>query len=152
MITESGRVVAMEADGIWVETASQSTCSRCAARKGCGQSLLAQVSGHRSHIKVAYNGHDPQGFQEGATITIGLHESAVLRGSLLVYCLPLFGLIVGATLGHSAGLPEAGVALLAAAGLIISSLGIHVFTRRYSNDERFQPVVVSSTTHTIKLP
>lgn len=143
LIIEQGKVVAIEADGIWVETANQSACGKCAARKGCGQSLLAQIDGHRSYIKAALNGFHPADFKEGGVITIGVHEDAVARGSLLVYCLPLLGLLCGAALGDAFGLPEAGVVAFAAAGLLLCGLAVRTISHAKATDERFQPIVVS---------
>jgi sigma-E factor negative regulatory protein RseC len=143
VITEQGKVVAVESDGVWVETANQSACSRCVARKGCGQSLLAQVDGHRSYIKAAFNDYEARDFQEGQVVEIGIHESAVTRGSFLVYCLPLLGLVMGAGVGDALGVPEVGVAAFSAFGLMMSGLGVRWFSRRTSIDARYQPVVVN---------
>ncbi len=143
MITETGKVVAIETNGVWVETANQSACGRCAARKGCGQSLLVKADGHRSYIQAAWNGHASDKCREGDLITIGIHESAVLRGSLMVYCLPLLGLVVGAIIGNILSLPEAGVAASTAIGLTAATLGVRWFSRRHVGDPRFQPVVVA---------
>ena len=53
MRVETGRVVAIERDGRWVETIRQSTCGSCAARKGCGHGLLNRYAyGKRGYIKV----------------------------------------------------------------------------------------------------
>jgi sigma-E factor negative regulatory protein RseC len=142
VIIESGRIVAMECDGVWVETANQSACGRCSARKGCGQSLLAQVNGHRSYIKAAWNGQTSRNFREGDFISIGVHETAVLRGSLIAYCLPLIGLVGGATLGNAAALSEPGVVAFSIAGLILAAVVVHGLSRFYRDDERFQPVVI----------
>ncbi len=142
MIIESGRIVAVESGGVWVETANQSACGRCAARKGCGQSLLVQVDGHRSYIKAAWNGQQAQDFREGEFIRIGVHETAVLRGSLMAYCLPLAGLVGGATLGDAMGFPESGVVAVAIAGLVLAGIVVRGLSWLYKNDERFQPVVI----------
>ena len=48
-------------------------------------------------------------------VVIELPESAILRGSLLVYCLPLFFALVGAVLGEALG-------ELAAIGFFVSGL------------------------------
>lgn len=144
MITEPGKVVAIDADGIWVETANQSACSRCSARKGCGQSLLAQMDGHRSYIKAGLNGHAPGDFREGNLITIGVHETAVLRGSLMVYCLPLLGLMGGALAGNAFDLNELGVAVCTLAGLVTAAVAVRWSSQAHSHDERFQPVVVDT--------
>ena len=42
-IIESGRVVAVEETGVWVETIRSSACGSCAARSGCGHRTLAGV-------------------------------------------------------------------------------------------------------------
>ena len=53
MLTETGRVVALEQDSLWVETIRQSTCGSCAVQKGCGHGLINQISdGSRSFIRV----------------------------------------------------------------------------------------------------
>ena len=53
MLVETGRVVAVDPDGVWVETIRQSTCGSCAAQQGCGHSLLNRISdGKRSYIRV----------------------------------------------------------------------------------------------------
>jgi sigma-E factor negative regulatory protein RseC len=151
VIVEPGKVMAVEADGVWVETANQSACSRCAARKGCGQSLLAQVDGHRSYIKVRYAGYAASDFKEGDAIEIGVDESAVLRGSLLVYCTPLIGLLGGALLGNilfgglsgnSAAMSELATVLTAGIGLLLGAASVRWLSSRQCNDQRFQPVVV----------
>ena len=40
MLTETGRVVAVDDDGLWVETVRRSTCNACGVRQGCGHGLL----------------------------------------------------------------------------------------------------------------
>ena len=42
-ILESGRVVAIEQNAVWVETLRSSACGSCAARSGCGHRTLAGV-------------------------------------------------------------------------------------------------------------
>lgn len=149
MITEAGKVVAVERDGVWVETANQSACGRCSARKGCGQSLLAQMDGHRSYIKALLNGHSPGEFREGDMVTIGIDENAVVRGSLVVYCLPLLGLVAGAVIGNGFSFPDIGVAAVAFAGLVAAGLAVRWFSRRHSHDEDFQPVIIGPVSATI---
>ena len=53
MLIETGRVVAVDAQGLWVETIRQSTCGSCAARSGCGHGLLNRMSdGRQGYIRV----------------------------------------------------------------------------------------------------
>jgi sigma-E factor negative regulatory protein RseC len=40
MLTEQARVVALDAETVWVETIRQSSCGSCSARAGCGHGML----------------------------------------------------------------------------------------------------------------
>lgn len=65
MLTETGRVIAIDDDGVWVETLKQSACHQCKARKGCGQKLLASTFANTSKLKVYFR--SPTSFsQQGA--------------------------------------------------------------------------------------
>ena len=37
MLEETGTVVKIEPDALWVETVQTTTCGSCSARRGCGQ-------------------------------------------------------------------------------------------------------------------
>ena len=53
MLTEVGRVIAVERDGLWVETIRSSTCGSCGARKACGHGLANQMrDGERGLVRV----------------------------------------------------------------------------------------------------
>ena len=100
MLTETGRVVAIETDTVWVETIRTSTCGRCAARSGCGHGVLARATGAKGLIRVratdALRASDCRIHDE---VTIELPESAILQGSALMYLLPLLLGIAGSMLG-----------------------------------------------------
>ena len=49
MLTETGKVIAIEDDGLWVETLQLSACAQCAARQGCGQRVLAKAGMQNLH-------------------------------------------------------------------------------------------------------
>ncbi len=93
MLEESAVVVAIEGPDAWVQTIRQSACAACSARQGCGQSVLARMSGGRANqVRVANRCHA----RVGQTVVLGLSESAFLRASMMVYLVPLIGLIAGA--------------------------------------------------------
>jgi sigma-E factor negative regulatory protein RseC len=52
MILETGVVVAVESDGLWVETIQKSACEVCVAEKGCGQKFLSKLAGKTVSIRV----------------------------------------------------------------------------------------------------
>ncbi len=94
MLREIGRVVAVETASVWVETIPSSLCGKCAARAGCGQGIVSRTTGHRGLVQAleteAVRAQDCKVDDE---VEIELPESAVLKGSLLVYLAPLlFGI------------------------------------------------------------
>ncbi len=91
MLTETGRIVAVEKDWVWVETIRQSTCGSCSAAKGCGHGLMNQVSdGRRSYLKVSVGGFPGQAFTVGDEVRIAIPEQLMLSGSFMMYMVPLF--------------------------------------------------------------
>lgn len=115
MITETGKVVAVSGDRVWVQTIRTSACESCSARNGCGQRALAGVSGGRANQVLVPNS---LGARVGDEVTVAISESALLGASLLVYGLPLILMVLGAVFGHQfSGGDDAAAMLGAAAGL-----------------------------------
>lgn len=100
MITETGKVVAVRGDQVWVQTIRTSACQQCAARHGCGQKALASVTGGRANRVLVANS---VGARVGDEVLIGIPEEALLGASFLAYALPLLGLVAGSLAGHSMG-------------------------------------------------
>lgn len=138
MLSESGRVVAVEVDAVWVETIRSSLCGSCAARAGCGHGVLARASKGKGLIKVRESAHV---FASDCAINdevdIELPESAVLHGSFLVYLLPLLIAIVGALVGdhYSEGWSLVGFVLGLAAGFAL----VRVLPRLTGSTDAFEP-------------
>lgn len=147
MIEESAQVVAVEgASGeyVWVETQRQSTCGGCAANQACGTATLAKVLGtRRTRVRAINQG----GAQVGDRVIVGIDETALIRGSLAVYAMPLLTLLAGGIVGAllSERLQVTGESLtlgLGIAGLLAGLLWLKGFTRRIRDDSRYQPVVL----------
>jgi sigma-E factor negative regulatory protein RseC len=101
VIKETGRVVTIEEDGVWVETIQQSACQTCVAEKGCGQSLIAKMTGKTTAIRVLPGLCDLSLIGRDDRVVIGIPEHVVVSGTLLVYLLPLLTMISGALLSGS---------------------------------------------------
>lgn len=112
MITETGKVVAVSGDRVWVQTIRASACESCSARNGCGQRALAGVSGGRANQVLVTN---TLGARVGDEVTVAIEESALLGASLLVYALPLVLMVVGAVTGHQLSEGQDAAAMLGAA-------------------------------------
>ena len=145
MLTETGRVVAVERDSVWVETIRQSTCGSCAVQKGCGHGLINQISdGSRSYIRVLPGKVSPQACAVDDQVKISIPEEVLLRGSLIVYMLPLLSMLAGAA--ATVGLLQGDQDLLALMGAALGfALGVglvrwHAWQHR--DDVSLQPTLL----------
>ncbi len=145
MLLETGRVVAVEDDGVWVETIRQTTCGSCAAQKGCGHGLLNSMSaGHRSLIRALPGALKPADCRVDDEVRISIPEEVILRGSFIVYMVPLVIMLAGTIIGSS-GLTtntDVGAALGAALGFAVGVLLVRIHARRHRDDPSLQPTLV----------
>ena len=93
MLEENGIVVSISKGMAEVSVTPQSACGSCSASSGCGTSLIASLFPERNSRFKVKNSLDAQ---IGEQVTIGLHESALQSASLILYLIPLAGLIFGA--------------------------------------------------------
>lgn len=145
MIEETAQVVCIDEGDVWVETRRQSTCSGCAAEKGCGTAALSKVLGNRrTRLRVLAD----MPLAVGDQVVIGIGAQALVRGSLAVYAVPLLLLLLGAVLGRLGadhGLwssAESASLILGLGGLAAGLLWLKRFTRRIQGDRNYQPVVL----------
>lgn len=138
MITETGKVVALKGDAVWVQTIRTSACQSCAARNGCGQKVLAGATGGRANQILVANSVNAR---VGDEVTIGIDEQALLGASLLVYAVPLMLMVGASVLGHHFSGGHDGAAILAAgAGLALGFLAGRRLQRAGGKD--YEPYLV----------
>ncbi|MDC0361589.1 SoxR reducing system RseC family protein [Halioglobus sp.] len=144
MLTENGRVIAVEPGGLWVETVRRSTCGACSAQKGCGHGILNRMTdGKRGYIRVLPGEQSIQDYRVDDEVRFSIPEEVILRGSIVAYLVPIVGLLVGAT-GAAAWLPqiENSAALLGAVGGFIFGLGlVRWHAVRHHDDPAYQPLL-----------
>ena len=140
MIEQEGRVVAVEANAVWVETLRRGTCASCSARSGCGQGIMSNlgIGERRGRVRTLT---DLQ-LCVGDTVMIGVSEQALLSGSAQVYLLPLLGLFAMALLADHQGASEPWVILSGLAGLLGTWLYIRWRSLRTEDDPATQPIVL----------
>jgi len=96
-IREQGVVVALVTGGVVVETQRQTGCQSCASRGGCGINLMQKALNRKSHqVRVATE----LTLGLGDRVQLVLPASALVQASLLMYVLPLLGLMIGALAGQ----------------------------------------------------
>ena len=145
MIFETGVVVAVESDGLWVETIQKSACEVCVAEKGCGQKFLSKLAGKTTSIRVLRNKLSPETFSVGQSVTIGIPEDVIVMASLLVYLLPIVAAVCGASVFDATDLQSIGGAL---AGLLLGGLAVNLHSVKKRNDLRFNPVLIEAQSET----
>jgi len=102
VIEEIVKILGIENDYLWVEGIQRSACHTCSAQQGCGQSLLAKLTAQPVRLKIPLEGRDAGSFTIGQDVTIGIAEHVMVRGSLLIYLLPLLLLLLGIWVGDRA--------------------------------------------------
>ncbi len=147
MLTEVGRVVAVERDGLWVETIRSSTCGSCGARKACGHGLANQLrDGERGLVRVLPGDAGVGDCAVDDRVVISLPEEIILRGSFIAYVLPLAGMLAGAlaALEFLPGNPDVLSAVGAAAGLVAGFALVRMHSTAHHDDPRYQPVLLQN--------
>lgn len=142
MIEETALVVSQEGSHIWVETQRKSTCGACSAKTGCGTSALEKVVGQRAVRLRVLNTVDAE---VGEQVIIGLDDAALVRGSLVVYLIPLLLMIAGALVGEFVAGQGAGdlpSALGGLVGLVVGFGWLKTFSAGFASKHAFQPQII----------
>jgi len=142
MIVETGTVVAIESDSLWVQTIQKTACEACVAQKGCGTRVLSKLTGKTNRIRVLLDRHSADAIAIGQDVDIAIPEDVIVKGSLLVYLLPVICAVSGAWLAGSAG--DTGSILGALGGLLASGMMVNYHSKKTRNDLRTNPVLFDS--------
>ena len=153
MLTETGRVIALEADGLWVETIRRSTCGSCSVQKGCGHGLLNRIyDGKSGYIRVLPGDQAIENYSIDDQVLISIPEEIILRGSFIAYILPLMGMLSGAfaAVNWLPGNGDLPALLGAASGLALGFALVRWHGARHRHDPDFQPVLQSVVTSSVE--
>jgi sigma-E factor negative regulatory protein RseC len=125
MTAERGIVESVEAEWAWVKTKRSSACENCDSRHHC----LAQ-GGDQMVVKA----QNTVRAKKGDEVELYLSTATKLKGTAIVYLLPVLGLFVGAfsagPLSEALGLnPSLGMVIFTITGLVSA-----VFLMRYLAD------------------
>ncbi|MCY4046207.1 MAG: SoxR reducing system RseC family protein [Cellvibrionales bacterium] len=96
MITEKAQVVAINEDAIWLKSTRQSACDSCKLKTGCGQKLLAEAKGRQHFIEVPVTKDFTESLSVHDDVDVAINEQTLLKGSLVLYVLPLILMLLGA--------------------------------------------------------
>ncbi|MEO1078075.1 MAG: SoxR reducing system RseC family protein [Pseudomonadota bacterium] len=150
MLTETGRVVGLDGDTVWIETLRQSTCGACSARSGCGHGLLnaALPGGSRALVKARLDSDLRRSISLQDQVEVALPERSFLTAAAALYLLPLVTAVLGALVAQAfwsdAGASaDAAVALASLAGLGTGLGVVRWLSRRQLATGSYVPVVTA---------
>ena len=155
MLEEHATVVAVEENAVWAEVQRQSVCGQCAANKGCGSAVLQKVLGNKRNI---FRVSGDLRVSVGDEVVIGVNENAIVKGSLLVYALPIICIIVFALLGETIASRMMSIesdymsVLGAAIGLIVSVFGLRWHSNKSNNQPQYQPIMLRHVNQIVVQP
>ncbi|MFT6300473.1 MAG: sigma-E factor negative regulatory protein RseC [Saprospiraceae bacterium] len=136
MIHENATIVAIQESGLWVETIQQSTCQTCVAQKGCGQRLIAKVTGNTTTIRVLPGLFDTGLMQVHDKVVIGVPEKVIVNGTLLAYFLPLMTMVL--TVALASHLSNSDLIIAAAAITSLCAGGLIVRLHSHLNQDNYE--------------
>jgi len=144
MIEEQAQVVRVIGSQLVLQAQTQSACGHCSASKGCGTSVLSKVVGRKFTRFQVENNIDAE---VGDTVVVGISEDALLKGSMVMYIIPILGMLVFAMTAEYSFEPlikhrDLAIAASGIMGLVFGSLLSKWYFQRQSSQQRFAPVVL----------
>ncbi|WP_434358590.1 SoxR reducing system RseC family protein [Parasalinivibrio latis] len=143
MITAVATVVKAEKGEILLSCRQQSSCGSCASQSSCGTGIVSKaLPGRDLSVSVASD----KNLSPGTQVEIGLTERSVLGSAMLVYLVPLFGLIAGTALGQFlSNLIGAGEGVIILCALLFAAAGLFLarsIARKRENESHLKPVLL----------
>lgn len=139
MMQEQAIVVEVNGQQVSVETDHQSSCGHCSAKNGCGSALLGKFfDRNKQHLIVETD----LKLSVGDRILLGLDESALLRGSFIVYAVPLLMMLFFPIVINQFVISEIISILSAVVGFSIGIIYVKYFSVVARNGDNFSPVVL----------
>lgn len=143
MIETQAVVMKIEDSIAYVQAERKSSCSGC-SESNCGTSVLANFLGQKAPL---YRANNALGAKVGERVVVGLEESALFKGTLLLYLFPILllfaGAVAGSALADTADAREACSVAGAVIGLVAGFLWLKVLSARIGLEKKFQPVILS---------
>lgn len=127
-----------------VKTQRQSACQSCELKSGCGQGLLNQLSNSKGLVIDLENRIHAV---KGDIVLLSLPDEGLVSAALLMFILPLVGLMSGGSLGASLGASEPIIALCGLVGFVLGLVFVRFISVRREHDPRFKPIMSGLVLH-----
>jgi len=137
MSAERGIVEKVEPGWAWVKTKRSSACSSCGSRHHC----LTQGSD-----QMVVKAQNTARAKKGDEVELYLSTKTKLKGTAIVYLIPVFGLFTGAfsanPLSAAIGMnPSLGMAVFTLTGLVLSVFLMRYLANRMDSKQTLTPLV-----------
>lgn len=140
MLTENA-VVLSYCNGIAkVQCESQSACGSCAAKQGCGTSVLSELAGEKGKHIFTVESLTP--LKAGQIVQIGLAEKSLIFTALLMYIVPLLSILLTTFLTEGIFTNELTRASLILLTTTFSFIFVRWYSKRLNQREAYQPVLL----------
>ncbi|MBV1888955.1 MAG: SoxR reducing system RseC family protein [Proteobacteria bacterium] len=144
MIEQSAEIVEIGFGSIWIKAPRQTVCGSCAAQSSCGQNLWSKFFEDRQDpVEVKFDASRHNDLIVGNQVVIGIPESVVVKGSLLVYIMPLITMLVAVVAGRTIwGQSDTVTIFCAATGLAAGFILTRSHAKKSKNNPDLQPVLL----------
>ena len=143
LLKETGLVTKVEGDVAWVNTASKLACSSCKVESTCGNGILEKYLAGKVFVSKINNSLQAN---VGDKVEIAIPRSSITKASMIVYFVPLVGLILGALIGQNLFNSEATTIVSSIGGFILGLAVTHFYNQRLADSQEYQPKMVSKVT------
>jgi sigma-E factor negative regulatory protein RseC len=140
MLKEKGLVTEVVGNIATVTTINQLACSSCKVADTCGNGIVEKyLSGQlfSSQINNTINA------KVGETVFIQIPKSSITKASLIVYLIPLLGIMLFAIAATLLNLTENLTILSSLSGLVLGMLVTKFYNHKILKKELYQPKMVS---------
>lgn len=144
MIEQQARVISVQGDELVLEADTQTACGSCEVKSGCGTSVLSKWLGRKF---THFNAQNTVNACVGDEVIVGLAESALLTGSVVIYLWPLLGMIFFALAADQLFSAEQAardllISLIAFVGAAAVFGVCHRYLSTASSQQKLNPVVL----------
>jgi sigma-E factor negative regulatory protein RseC len=98
MIEEQAIVIKASKEHVTLEVVRTKPCGLCGQVRGCGNSIWGKIFSHQSGLIETRNNLNAK---LGDVVILGIDETLMLKGSLMLYGVPLLLMFLGMTIANS---------------------------------------------------
>lgn len=139
MMKEWATVVSWQQGVALLRCDRKTGCGNCNARSGCGVPALNELVPETEHpLQVRID----QPLEPGQRVEVGIAEGSLLRSAMLVYLMPLLGMMLGGSLLQYWLGTDAFAALGALLGGGVAFMLVRSLAHRLGKQADYQPIVL----------